>query len=526
LFGLTTTGIPGLDSLRERPAYQELARVWGGLPPAELTLGARPVIAADGVVNAASGMPLLAPGALLEAFGEELAASVKQSVTPANLPFHLGATSVCMAGEAAPLLLAEPGMVRGLTPWSLEPGVANAVAFRAGAASAPADVEVREAAPGILSSAVFRPGLPCPVNEDNGAPPGAYLEVYGTGLGAGLAPQVNGIGPGAPVGASVQPKAWLGPYAIPVLYSGLFPGAPGVYQTNVRLSPDAGAGPVELQLEQNGVYSNVHRLRILGQNDEAGFALGAPEAEEVVVQAGGPAQTVYLDLKGYNGFCNLVRFELSGLPPGLRASIPVGLPGQRMPLTLWAEPGAAPAEGAQVTVTAASTIAQRPSQTVRVTVLPAIGDVRLRVISGGWLSGVPEASFVLEDRVLYRTYGGGPGRGFNFLTIDPQTGVIGVLRQFDTWESEEAVLALESYLRGLPEGVLVLGAIADDGTNKLTPQARTLIRERLGAELIELVEYQWSWAIIARVGAGRPIAEGMMPNGTVVLDRVLSFPLP
>ena len=526
LFGLTKTGVEGLDSLRERPAYQQLAQVWGGFPPAELTLSGRPVIAADGVRNAASGMPLLAPGALLEAAGEELAAGVAQTVTPMDLPFHLGATSVCLDGEAAPLLLAEPSLARGITPWSVRPGVASAVVFRAGAASSPAEVEVREAAPGILSGAVYRPGLPCPVNEDNGVPPGAYLEVYGTGLGAAMAPQQNGIAPGAAVGALLQPSAWLGPYVIPVLYSGLFPGAPGVYQTNVRLSPDAGAGPVELQLEQNGVYSNVHRLRILGESDPPGFALGAPEIEEVVIQAGGPAQTVYLDLKGLNGFCSLVRFELNGLPPGLRGSIPVGLPGQRVPLTLWAEPGAAPAEGAQVMVTAASTIAQRPSRTVRVTVLPASGDVRLRVVSGGWLSGAPEARFLLEDRVLHHVQGGGPGRGFNFLTMDPQTGVIGLLRHFDTWESDEAVVALESFLRGLPDGILVLGAIADDGTNKITSHTRALMRERLGSELIELVDYQWSWAIMARTGAARPIAEGMMPNGTVVLDRVLSFPLP
>ena len=100
---------------------------------------------------------------------------------------------------------------------------------------------------------------------------------------------------------------------------------------------------------------------------------------------------------------------------------------------MWAEPGAARVEGAAVTVTAASTLPQRPVQQVRVTVLPASGDIRLWVVSGGWLSGTPEASFMLEDRVLYQTQGGGPGRGFNFLTIDPATGVVGQVRRFDTW---------------------------------------------------------------------------------------------
>jgi uncharacterized protein (TIGR03437 family) len=526
LFGLMRSGAPGLDSLRVRPAYQELARVWGGVVPAELSFADPPAVAVDGVRNAASGMTILAPGALVEVAGEGLAAASHQAATPANLPFHLGATSMCFDGAASPLYLADPELMRGLTPWSARSGAGQAVLYRAGVAGSPATVEVREAAPGILPNGVFRPGLPCPVNEANGAPPGAYLEVYGSGLGAAAAAQQNGIAPAAPLAAAVMPQARIGPYAIPVLYSGLFPGAPGVYQTNVRIPREAGPGPVDLRLELGGTLSNRYSLRILGEEDEPGLALAAPAVEEVVVQESGPAQTVYLDLGGFNGFCSLVRFEVSGLPQGVRASIPVGLPGQRIPLTLWAEAGAARVEGAAVTVTAVSTLRERPVQTVRVTVLPGSGDVRLRVVSGGWLSGAPQASFMLEDQALYRTQGGGPGRGFNFLTIQPQTGVVGEVRQFDTWGSEEAVVAMEIYLRGLPEGTLVLGAIADDGTLKITDQTRALIRERLGAGLIDLVEYQWSWAILTRVGAERPIAEGMMPNGTVVLDRVVSFPLP
>jgi hypothetical protein len=195
-------------------------------------------------------------------------------------------------------------------------------------------------------------------------------------------------------------------------------------------------------------------------------------------------------------------------------------------LTLWAEPGAARVADAAVTVTAVSTLAARPVQTVPVTVLPGSGDIRLRVVSGGWLSGTPEASFSLEDQVLYRVHGGGPGRGFNFLTLDPQTGVVGDARHFDTWESEDAVIALESYLRGLPAGTVIMGAIADDGTLKITDQTRNLIRERLGSALIELVQYQWSWGILSRVGAARPMAESMEADETVVLERTLSFPLP
>jgi hypothetical protein len=85
---------------------------------------------------------------------------------------------------------------------------------------------------------------------------------------------------------------------------------------------------------------------------------------------------------------------------------------------------------------------------------------------------------------------------------------------------------METYLRGLPPGTLVLGAIADDGTLKITDRTRALIGETLGASEIGLIQYQWSWAIISRVGAERPMAEGMMRDAPVLLDRTVSFPLP
>ncbi len=508
LFGLRRSGAPGLDALRLRPAYHALAAVWSGFAPPELSLADPPAISS--ARNAASGGELLAPATLFEIAGESLAGLPAQTLTPADPPYFLGATSVCFDGAASPLYLAEPGLVRGVTPASTRNGAAQAIVFRAGAASAPAAVEVRPAAPGILPNGVFRPGLPCPVNQANGVPPGAYLELYGSGLGAGAEP----------------PLASLGEADVPVVYSGPVPGAPGLSQTNVRIPVETPPGAAELRLSQAGVASNPHRLQILGEQDVPDLSLGPSPAQEIVIQQGGPAQTVFLDLQGFNGFCSLVRFEIAGLPPGVQASLPVALPGQRVPLTVWAEANAVRAQAAEVIVTAVSTLPRRPAQTFRVSVLPGSGDVRLRVVSGGWLTGEPEASFALEDRVLYRVHGGGPGRGFNFLTLDPQTGTIGQVRHFDTWASDEAVTAMETYLRGLPRGVLVLGAVADDGTLKITEQTRALIAETLGATQIELIQYQWSWAILSRVGAERPMAEGMDRDERVELDRTVSFPLP
>ena len=247
--------------------------------------------------------------------------------------------------------------------------------------------------------------------------------------------------------------------------------------------------------------------------------------DPVVLQAGGPVQSVFVLLNGLNGFCDLVRFEVSGLPPGVHASVPVGVPGQTLRLTLKADPGAVPVQNDPIVLTGRSIIPETVTSVVRVTVLPSAGTATYRVVSGGWLSTVPVASFELNGNPLYRVTGGGSGRGFNFLTIDPTTGILGPVRSFDTWASDAAVLAMEDYLKSLPNGVVVLGAIADDGFFKITDETRRVIRETLGSGLIDNLEYRYSWAIISRKGVAQPIHEGLSPNGLVVLTENLTFPM-
>jgi hypothetical protein len=73
---------------------------------------------------------------------------------------------------------------------------------------------------------------------------------------------------------------------------------------------------------------------------------------------------------------------------------------------------------------------------------------------------------------------------------------------------------------------VVFGAVADDGSLLLTGDTRRIFREILGSQWMDSLTYQSSWAIISRVGAERPIAEEVMPDGIVVLDRTLTFPMP
>ena len=57
---------------------------------------------------------------------------------------------------------------------------------------------------------------------------------------------------------------------------------------------------------------------------------------------------------------------------------------------------------------------------------------------------------------------------------------------------------MEVYLQSLPAGTVVIGAIADEGAFLLTDQARATVRETLGSYFIDLLDYQFSWAIITR----------------------------
>ncbi len=525
LFTTRTTGLRGLDSLRPRPAYFALAEQWAGSPPDELTMAGLPRIAPDGIAATASTQKVLAPGGLVTFRGTEFASEIR-SAGAGNLPVQLGPVSACMDRLPLPLQYADEGEIRGQVPWGSPTGSLSALVYRAGVASNAASLEVVPAAPAIFDRGVFRPSFPCPVDEQNGVRPGTYLEIYSTGLGPVSGAVVSGRAPPESLLTVENPAATLGGRPIPVLYSGLLPGVVGVYQTNVQVPPDFPPTLAELRLQQGSATSNPHLVRVVNQQETPSFTLGGPQPDAVVLQQGGPAQTTFVEIQGFNSFCELVRFQLTGVPAGVSATIPVGVPGQILPLTMSADVSAPLLSGITTTLTALSSSAKSVSRSLRLTILPSRTDVTLRVVSGGWLSMAPVASFELNDNLLHQVHGGGPGRGFNFLTLDPQTGTLGPIRVFDTFGNQADLEAMEDYLRAIPLGNVVLGAIADEGTHLLTGQTRQIIRDTLGSQLIDFVGFQYSWAIITRKNATQPVAEGLSPNGLVVLERTLSFPLP
>jgi hypothetical protein len=143
--------------------------------------------------------------------------------------------------------------------------------------------------------------------------------------------------------------------------------------------------------------------------------------------------------------------------------------------------------------------------------------------------------------------GGGGGRGFNVVALDPATGaVVRQAQNFDTWSTAQLcasddpaaqLTALVSYLNNVPSGSLVLLSVADDaGLNQPTgntcaPYAGSscyanglAALEALGSTQIRNYCFRDSWAMIAIKGAGHSIAEGL--SGTNVVSLLSGLPDP
>ena len=307
LFTTRSTGLPGLDSLRPRPAYFALAEQWAGSPHDELTMAGPPRIALRGIAATSSTQTTLAPGGLVTLRGSGLSSQIR-SAEAGNLALQLGPVSACADRLPLPLQYADEGEVRGQVPWNSPIGSLSAVIYRAGVASNAVSLEVVPSAPAIFDRGVFRPSLPCPVDDRNGVRPGAYLEIYATGLGPVSGPVVSGLAPTENLLTAENPAATLGGRPIPVLYSGLLTGVVGVYQTNVQVPADFVATLAELRLQQGSVSSNPHLVRVVDQQETPSFTLAGPEPDAIVLQQGGPTQTTFVEIQGFNSFCELVRF--------------------------------------------------------------------------------------------------------------------------------------------------------------------------------------------------------------------------
>jgi uncharacterized protein (TIGR03437 family) len=242
-----------------------------------VSFGQMPVINTAGTVNAASFAPdqPVAAGSLVAIFGTSFAAATALADS-VPLSTTLGVTSVTFNGVPAPLDFVTPGQINAQVPFNVfsdgsTSGTVNVVVTNGGVSSAPQPVVINPVAPGVFTSngyaiAYFGSGtdprfgdLAAPVGTFPGslpAHPGDVLTILATGLGA-VTPSVQ---TGSPSFDQLRttvltPTVLVGNVPAQLLFSGLTPSYPGIYQVNISVPQLPTNNSVPIQIQMNGVTS-------------------------------------------------------------------------------------------------------------------------------------------------------------------------------------------------------------------------------------------------------------------------------
>jgi uncharacterized protein (TIGR03437 family) len=226
-----------------------------------------PAIAA--VTNAASySTDAISPGSLVSLFGSNLSpVTANASATP--LPMSIADTCVTINGVPAPLLYESPGQINVQVPWEIAAGPATVVVRSLGALSAPVQITVQQAAPGLFTDAT---GNAAALNADGSvnspdkpATAGSFISVFFTGQG----PVASAVDDGAPppmgqaVSATSAISATVGGLQTQIQFAGLAPLFPGLAQMNLKV-PALASGVYPLTVTIGGKASNAAQLVISG----------------------------------------------------------------------------------------------------------------------------------------------------------------------------------------------------------------------------------------------------------------------
>jgi len=214
--------------------------------PLDTSTTATPAIINNGIVNAANFTASIAPNGLISIMGRNLATTAS-APTGTQLPTVLGGTCVTLNNSPIPLLATSAGQINAQIPTTLAAGrfplIVRNIAGQA--ASASVTVTVSKYAPAIFvdsnGPAIFHADG-TRLTADHPGHRDEKITIYATGLGTTIGGRVTA---GAPSPSS--PLAVTGPVnlyfgnplikeaGIIVNWSGLQPGAIGVYQINATI---------------------------------------------------------------------------------------------------------------------------------------------------------------------------------------------------------------------------------------------------------------------------------------------------
>jgi uncharacterized protein (TIGR03437 family) len=246
------TALGHFDETWRDPRFQKMllgAMLWiTGQAPGDAA--PRPVRApkliADGIANSASFAPrmVIAPGTYMTVFGENLTSGATEAAAdPRDPPYKLAGTTVKMNGAAIPILYASPGQVNAFVPFGLKPAICASMFC------APDFSFVLSSGGGTAQESVSA-GL-----AYAGSTPGVFTLTASRSM---VMLWATGLGPVEHRGdfdvTVAQPTATIGDAPARILFSGLAPGWPGLYQVNVEI-PSATTFPATLEFHLGGFLS-------------------------------------------------------------------------------------------------------------------------------------------------------------------------------------------------------------------------------------------------------------------------------
>ena len=204
-----------------------------------------PTVTQQGVVHAASdigGVPI-APGGLITIYGQNLADGAGSS-SALPLPQQLNGTQVMLGNLPLPILYTSPLQLNVQVPYGVPLGQQYQLTVQRGnTSSVPQSLVVAAAQPGIFTVNQLGAGQGSIVKSDGvtlaqpGTPAniGETVVIYCTGLGAVTPKVAEGVPPPSvpPLSTTDNPvTVTIGGKSATVIFAGLTPGDPGLYQIN------------------------------------------------------------------------------------------------------------------------------------------------------------------------------------------------------------------------------------------------------------------------------------------------------
>ncbi len=222
-----------------------------------------PAIAAGGVGNAASFTAKFSPGALASVFGANFTGTGLEAGA-ASLPIasSLGGVSVLVNGVAAPVLYASTEQINFQLPWETKPGAATVVVSTNGYASAPVNITVETAAPGLFVQGSHAAVLNSDFSLNSSGNPakvGGTILAYLTGAGAVSNQPADGAAAGSGSDLSTVTAAvtaTIGGQTAQVSSTSLAPGFVGLWQANIVVPSGLTQGNFPLTVTVGGQTSN------------------------------------------------------------------------------------------------------------------------------------------------------------------------------------------------------------------------------------------------------------------------------